>query len=222
MRPENVTRSPLSWPIGWKRTQSGQRVPAKFNRKDQRYIKRPDGSTYAQPFTRDLTISEATDQLMAEMARLGARDVVLSTNLDLRLDGLPRSGQRAPYDPGAAVYFKLNRQDRCLACDRFLAVQDNITALARHVEAIRAIDRYGVGTIDQAFAGYAALPAPAADWRTTFGFGALSPTIDEVERKYRAMAGAAHPDRGGSDDAMARLNVAIESARAELGETVSR
>jgi hypothetical protein len=33
-------------------------------------------------------------------------------------------------------------------------VADNIAAIAAHIDAIRRQDRYGVGTLDQAFAGY--------------------------------------------------------------------
>jgi len=36
-------------------------------------------------------------------------------------------------------------------------VSDNIAAIAAHIEALRAQERYGVGTIEQAFAGYSAL-----------------------------------------------------------------
>jgi hypothetical protein len=48
-----------------------------------------------------------------------------------------------------------------------------------------------------------------------FGFTGHA-TLDQVEGRYREMARTAHPDVGGNDAEMARLNVAIESARAEL------
>jgi hypothetical protein len=201
MTNETATRYPLSWPLGWKRTPRHQRQRAKFSQR---------GS--------DISVWGAVQRLSAEVERLGGRNPLLSTNLTTRLDGLPYSNQKDPDDPGAAVYFTLKGQPRCLACDTWSTVAGNIAALAAHIDALRRIDRYGVGTLEQAFAGYAALPAPAADWRSTFGITDSRPSLDVVERRYRELAQTAHPDKGGSDEEMARLNVAIESARAELGQ----
>jgi hypothetical protein len=196
---------PLSWPTGWRRTPRHLRQRAKFSARGQ-----------------DISVWGAVQRLSAEIERLGGRNALLSTNLTTRLDGLPYSNQKDPDDPGAAVYFTLKGQPRCLACDTWTTVAGNIAALAAHIDALRRIDRYGVGTLEQAFAGYAALPAPAADWRSTF-YPDGTPagvTLDAVERRYRELALTAHPDKGGTDEAMARLNVAIDSARAELGEMV--
>jgi hypothetical protein len=145
-------RYPLSWPTGWDRTPRHQR---------KRSVFRSHG--------RELTVAEAIGRLSDELDRLRAHNTVLSTNLDTRLDGLPRSGQPEPSDPGAAVYFTLKEQPRCLACDTWLRVAENIAAIAQHIDALRRIDRYGVGTMDQAFAGYAALPPSAEDWTDRAG-----------------------------------------------------
>jgi hypothetical protein len=45
---------------------------------------------------RAATIAEAIARLQGELDRLGAADVVLSTNVELRLDGLPRADRAAP------------------------------------------------------------------------------------------------------------------------------
>jgi hypothetical protein len=167
------------------------------------------GGTYAR---RDqLTVAQATARLMLELDRLGAGGELLSTNLDVRLDGLPRSGQRAPEDPGVAVYFRFGG-DRCFACDRWNRVADNIAAIAAHIAAIRAIDRYGVGTMEQAFAGYAALPASSEEWWLVLGVG-RDASADEVDSAYRRLAREHHPDVGGDTNQMARLNAARDAAR---------
>ena len=72
-----------------------------------------------------------------------------------------------PDDPGVAVYFQLHDKERVLACDKWDTVADNIAAIAAHIDGIRRQDRYGVGTIDQAFAGYSALPPPGGTSRPT-------------------------------------------------------
>ena len=73
---------------------------------------------------------------------------MISTNLKLRLDGLPRSDQATPADPGVAVYFELDGKTIVLACDKWNRVADNIYAIAKHVDALRGQDRWGVGTVE--------------------------------------------------------------------------
>ncbi len=133
------------------------------------------------------------------------------------MDGLPRSDQREPQDPGAAVYFRLQGKPRTLACDRWTRIADNIAAIAAHIEAIRAVDRYGVGTLEQAFAGYAQLPEKgASEWWSVLG---ISPeaSLGEVEESFRTRARTLHPDAGGSHEAMATLTAARAAARRALG-----
>lgn len=192
-----ATAYPLSWPIG--RPRSRDRERAQFG---------TTGRSTAG-FKQSLNVAEARSRLQDELDRLGAREVILSSNLELRLDGAPRSGQSDPADPGAACYFKLKGRDTVLACDKWDRTADNIAAIAKHIEALRGMNRWGVGTLDQAFAGYQALPAPEQWWQV-LGVGAQA-TRAEVEAAFRRLAPAAHPDTGGSNAAMTRLN----SARAQ-------
>jgi hypothetical protein len=192
-------RYPLSWPGGWKRATSRRRSPLRAR---------------GNP----LSVYTATDRLIDEMRRLGATSYVLSTNVELRNDGYPRSGQKEPTDPGAAVYFRLKNRDQVLACDAFTTVADNIGAIARHIEALRTMDRYGVGTVEQAFAGYVALPSrveDAVDWRAVLRITGDAP-LAIAEAQYRVLMRTAHPDVGGSTEAAARLNAAIKKAREVL------
>lgn len=197
---ESVKRYPLEWPLGWKRTRPYARRIGRFKHNGQW-----------------ITTIAATARLERELDKLGARHPVLSTNVSLRLDGRPRSDER-PADPGAAIYFSFRGKATVLACDTYTEVSDNIAALAAHLDALRAIERYGVGTIEQALAGYKALPADtAADWRAVFGFPSDSrPTLDQVDAAYKAAAKQHHPDQGGTDMAMAHVNRARDYALMEL------
>jgi hypothetical protein len=146
--------------------------------------------------------------------------VVISSNLQVTNAGRPYTKQaKVLEDPGVAVYFRLNQTALVLACDRWLSVAENMAAIAGHIEAIRAQDRYGVGSVEQAFAGYKALPADTArDWRHVFGFKAgTEPSMDEVDRAFKALARGQHPDSGGSHEMMAFLNRARDFARTEIG-----
>ena len=200
---EAVKRFPLEWPLGWTRTNPRQRDRATFGTK--------------HTTDRRLTVRIATGRLEHEVEALGATQPVLSTNVTLRMDGSPRSDEE-PTDPGAAIYFSFRGKATVLACDRYTRVADNIGAIAAHIDALRRIERYGVGTIEQALAGYKALPADsAADWRAIFGFSAGSrPSIDDVDAAFRVAAKKVHPDRGGSDIAMAHVNRARDYALQEL------
>jgi hypothetical protein len=215
-RQEQAQRYPLSWPVGWKRTPAGARQRARFAQKKTNYHTRADGSRYTSSQTLELSVAVAARRLEDELARLGADAPILSTNLVLRLDGGPRSDQREPEDPGAAVYFRFQGQPRTLACDRWPRVADNIAALAAHIEAIRAVDRYGVGTLEQAFAGYAALPSSTEDWWLVLE---VTPdaTLDDVETAFKRLARVHHPDVGGAPEQMVRLTAARDLARKVLG-----
>lgn len=203
---------PLSWPTGWLRTPSAGRGDAPFG-----MMKAREGSSYSARLR--LTLAEARGRLVSELDRLGARDEILSTNLQLRLDGWPKSGQAAPADPGAAVYFALAGKTTVLACDKWNRVEDNIAAIAKHIEALRGIERWGVGSLEQAFTGYAALAAPTPWWQVLGMPGATcdgnSWSEQDVRAHWRARAAKDHPDKpGGSHDAMAAVNAALDEGLA--------
>jgi len=205
-------RYPLSWPTGWPRTQPGRRQRAKFTKK-----------SYSTGRNDPLTVPQGLRRLQDELDRLKAREIIVSTNVELDSFGEPRGGRRDPDDPGVAVYFKLSGKDRVLACDRWDRTADNLAAVAAHIECLRGIDRYGVGTLDQAFAGYDALPPPGATakihWRKVLRLEDLQTcTKENIQNAYRDLARQFHPDlQGGSNEAMAMLNAARDEAMAEIG-----
>jgi len=214
----DAQRFPLDWPLGWKRTPYSQRQAAKFSRRQ--VVNGPPGSTSTWHQQKKLDVGDGLARLTDELRRLGASHVVISSNLRVRGDGLPYAAQAKQLDdPGVAVYFRLRSAARVLACDRWRSAADNMAAIAGHIEAIRAVDRYGVGTLEQAFAGYKALPADtAADWRMVlFGVKEWRGGVEDVQAAYRARAREVHPDVTHDDGAaMAHLNRAREYALAEL------
>lgn len=163
--------------------------------------------------------------MLDELQRLGVHqdDVIVSTNLQTRLDGLPRSNQGRPGDPGVCVYWQKSPKEpmRCMAVDRYNEVQDNLAAVAATLEAMRSIERHGGAAIlDRAFTGFAALPAPVSgqrDWWTVLG---LQPdaSVDSIRSAHRALAAKVHPDRqGGSQELMAQINTARDAGLKKWG-----
>jgi hypothetical protein len=190
-------RYPLSWPAGWPR--ATHRQNSKFR----------------------VTLSGAFDRLDRELGLLRAVQPFMSSNLMLGVKGSPLANQAQPRDPGVAVYFKMRYKHdlapRVLACDRYHKIEDNIAAIAAHIDCLRAVERYGVGTMEQAFAGYTALPPPGADnrapWRGMLGFKeGTTVTRADIDVMYRTQAKRAAADEG----ALLQLNLAKEAAYKEI------
>src|SRR5262249_18587521 len=161
----------------------------------------------------------ALNRLQTELERISPHYAVISSNLELKRDGFPRSGQKEPEDPGIAVYFLLDGKPHCLPCDTYTQIAQNIAAIAAHIEATRAFERYGVASVAEMFAGFLALPSPdeGRPWREVLGLHREPQvTIADVEARYRVLAAERHPDTGGSHAMMAELNRARSEARAEL------
>lgn len=204
---------PLQWPNGRARRPASTRKAPRFNRKERRYSSVNPSSSWM--VTSDITIADARKRLQEELDRIGARFPVISSNVELRLDGLPRSGGREPADPGVAVYFELKGKPHCLPCDTYTIVAGNIAAVAAHIEATRAIERHGVASVFEMFSGFVALPAPKQWWKI-LGVSKHCLRAD-IEDAYRALAKRRHPDvEGGSHAAMAELNAARSAALKEI------
>ncbi len=185
---------PLDWPPGWPRVRSALR--ARFG---------------------DKSLNKAISGLMHELSLLGARDVVISTNLAIRKsDGLPKSGQRQPDDRAVAVYFNLNKKAQCIPCDKWTTIEDNIWAIKKTVEALRGLERWGAKEmVNAAFTGFKALPesgiANTPYWEV-LGIDRNSNLFD-AEDQYKRLAFINHPDKGGDPIKMSELNGAIKQAR---------
>lgn len=216
-----ITAYPLTWPAGWKRTPPAQRKRAIFSRGDYQASSTPGGQGWTQK--RSLTVSDGTQRVFQEMGRLGVArgNVIVSTNVQVRLDGLPYSNRSEPTDPGVAVYWKLKGKQQCMAIDRYDRVADNLAAIAASIYAMRAIERHGGAEIlERAFLGFQALPPPVSGgrpWYEVLEFP--DPAIvnrADIEPRYRYLAKKLHPDNGGDPAKMAELNEAIRQAREAL------
>lgn len=203
-----ITRYPLCWPNNVARRAPHQRLRAHF---------------------KDITITQSTQLLLAEINRLNGNywtyqdeSVIISTNVNLRLDGLPRGGQGEPPDTGVAVYFQLkfaqggkwHLRPLVMSCDKWTRVAWNLYAIMKDIEAQRARARYGCGSIQQAFQGYVAIPEKCGgdSWWTVLGIQPAA-TREQVEAAYKARAQTEHPDKGGSQERWLRLQNAYEQAK---------
>lgn len=202
-REHPVDRYPLAWPTGWPRVPAASRARAKFRA----------SSTFP-----GMTLTVAIDRLEQQITRMGGEDPVLSTNLKTGMKGMPLRDERPKDgDVGAAVYFRFKGRPIVLACDKWTTVADNIAAIAAHIDAIRAQDRYGVGRLEQALAGYQRLIGAGRAWFDVLGFKEPPKSFQQVTSARNRLALALHPDNGGTQAQMAELNAAYDTAREEFG-----
>jgi len=192
-----VESYPLQWPQGWQRTE------------------RPVRAIFG-----DHSRNTAVYEVLHEIRLLGGKNPIISSNLTLRLDGLPRSGQRAPEDQGVAVYFDLHGGQQCFPCDRWTKIEHNLWAIAKSIAALRGLERWGAkDMVHAAFRGFRALPAPEdviirehhKPWHEVLE---ISPEASEDIRKaaYRAKVKRAHPDAGGTREAWEKIQKAGKEA----------
>ena len=123
-----------------------------------------------------------------------------------------------PADTGVAAWFDWEGAQRCIAVDRYPKVEDNLQAIHHILEARRTELRHGgLHIVRQTFKGFVALPAPegAKSWREVLGLTGPVTTAD-IDRAYREKAATAHPDKGGSSEAMTALNRARTEAKAAI------
>lgn len=202
---------PLSWPEGWKRTKT--RNHAAFGKTTA-----IEGGRSA---LKRLSVADSVTRLLAELRRMGVPDwnVIISTNVELRLDGMPRS-DREPADPGAAIYWKPKpdaKTMKVIAIDRYVRVADNIAAIAATLEAMRTVERHGGAEVmERQFLGFAALPEKASSpWREVLGIEG-TPTPDLIQQRYRALVKIHHPDAGGTEEQFSRIVQARDAAMLEV------
>ena len=222
-----MTKYPLTWPQGWKRTPSSQRKRARFSKHTTKYREswQEPGKQVAYAQRGEVTIAEGTSRVLNALRAMGVPDVhtIISSNLTTRNDGLPRSGQAAPDDPGVAVYWTRKDRKQVMAIDQYDRVADNLAAIAATLEAMRAIERHGGAQIlERAFTGFDALPAPKGHeghrpWRRVLGLvDGVPVSMETVKILYRKLAVTRQPDNGGSHEAMTELNGAYAQAEREL------
>ena len=92
----------------------------------------------------------------------GAPNILIGVGLteyDIRQDGAPRANARPMAHPGVEVSFDSRYGRLTYATDVFTDWRDNVRAIALGLEALRAVERWGVAKRGQQYAGFALLTA---------------------------------------------------------------
>lgn len=146
MKTTDTQAFPLSWPPGWPRHKGPQDSDQRFK-----------GPTFQW--------DRVYRGLKEELTRIGATNIVVSTNQPLRGDGMPYAQQRNIHDVGVAVYFVRGGRQLVMAQDRFWSIVGNMRSLTMAIEGLRQMERHGGATMmERAFDGFLAIAPPEDCW----------------------------------------------------------
>ncbi|MGN6478311.1 MAG: hypothetical protein ACTHKV_13885, partial [Flavipsychrobacter sp.] len=169
---------PLHWPMAYTRTPAYKRKNSQFKN----------------------TLGAARDFLKSEVRKLGATNLIISTNIPTKQNGdLYADYSRYKLDdPGVAIYFNYNGKEVALCCDQYGRVWENIQALAKAIEAIRGLERWGVSDfLDRAFTGFQQLPESTTGEQNIWevlGLDSKPESSIVVHQAYKSKAKTVHPD----------------------------
>ncbi|NNG20517.1 molecular chaperone DnaJ [Naumannella sp. ID2617S] len=128
--------------------------------------------------------SSTLDLLERELDHLSASEVVLQADVrdrDIRNDGMLRANA-VPASPGVRLLFDSKHGPLTYQCDSCDYWQHNVRSIALGLEALRAVDRYGINAVaGQQYKGYREITA-----------GGGPTTRDQAEQVIRAYAGDHH------------------------------
>lgn len=109
--------------------------------------------------------SKTLDDLEYEFSRINAKSIIIQVDglmlADIRNDGWPRGSWNG--GPGVIVSFSSAVGDISMPCDKFGDWRDNLRAIAKSLEALRMVDRYGVTRGKEQYQGWTKLADPNAN-----------------------------------------------------------
>jgi hypothetical protein len=183
---------PLSWPHDWPRAKHRRHSPYK------------------------VSLDVALEELLGGLRLMGARAIIVSSNVPLRRDGtMYRDHSARVHDPGIAAYWDAkDGTPKNMACDCWVSVRENVRAIGLAIDGLRLIERTGASQLfERAFTGFARLPSGSErkPWWEVLGVDPKA-TQAIIQDSYRRLALQNHPDRGGLSARMAEINHAYQEA----------
>ena len=169
---------------------------------------------------------QVLDLLQREYDLLGGKQLVIEVDVPergIRNDGMVRADAKAD-SPAVRVAFESKHGPIMMATDRFVRQyhrsasmddwQHNVYAIAKALEALRLVDRYGVSQRGEQYTGWKAIggaiamatmtaeQAARVVWSAAgepfdVGIGAILTVPGTRERTIRRAKANAHPDRNG-------------------------
>lgn len=102
-----------------------------------RFARTPSGEREPYPHNFRVSEREALDNIDKELRKMDVDE--------------PRVETGPGSDPGVVVYFVRDDGQFAIPCDQWESTRDNAQAIAKYLNAKRALDRYGVTTVENEF-----------------------------------------------------------------------
>lgn len=162
-------------------------------------------SQFKAPWNKTLELLEH------ELEQLGAAGIVLQAGFSadkIRQDGWPY-GKVSPTHPAVILSFRdVENRPLSFPCDRFETHTENIRAIALSLEALRAVDRFGVTKLGEQYAGFKQIEAPKQmtvedaaqflDVKSGVRADVIVQSAENYRLAYRGAAKILHPDQKGN------------------------
>lgn len=165
-----------------------------------------------RPATYKATYAATLGMLEREIEHLRGSEVIIgvvASERDVRMDGMLRSDASVAY-AGVEVSFETPDRGRLVFhTDRHrgytMSWQDNLRAIALGLGALRAVDRYGITSTAEQYAGFAQLQAGPVD---------RGRRLVEEAGSVEAALKRHHPDHGGHPRALQDVLAYRETTKA--------
>ncbi|WP_433731070.1 hypothetical protein ACQP2Y_21740 [Actinoplanes sp. CA-051413] len=166
--------------------------------------------------------ADTVELLVREVGYLDGKVIVVQVDApmgSIRRDGMLYAKAKVN-SPGVKVSFDSRHGPLTYATDQYRTWQANVRAIGLALEALRAVDRYGVTHSGEQYTGWSAIAATAAETSMTVDearrvladAAGLQPadlsTTDAINRAYKAAARKTHPDAGGNADVFRLIGAA--------------
>lgn len=176
-----------------------------------------------------LSQGRSINELRSELARIKATSVAIE--VDVKPEEIRRNGflsvRATTRTPGVRVSATTAEYGSLVwETARYDNWPDNVLAIAKTLEALRALDRWGVTKGGQQYRGWAQLPGDVAEmmrpedaWRilcelgSATGLAGIKPTPEISRSVYRSASKASHPDAGGDAEKFRELGKAADALR---------
>lgn len=155
--------------------------------------------------------TDTMDLLLDEITKLGLRSAIAvrvdAQRGDIRLDGMLRANAVVGF-PGVVVSFESRYGPLSYATDAYDHWQANVRAIALSLQALRAVDRYGVSKSGEQYVGWRAIESgrPAGFASKDEAVRWLREVVDipasgglSTKLLLRTAASVLHPDRNNGD-----------------------
>lgn len=146
-----------------------------------------------------LPVADAVNRVAEESVYLNAETMFLWGDIMVGKGGRVLATQKPKPLPMALLVLLIGGKRHSFPSSSYDSLAGNLAAVAAHLNAVRGIERWGVGTVEQMMEGFKELP-PKGDvphWAEVLGVARWD-TDEYVRMRWQELVLENHPDKGGN------------------------